>query len=92
MFAFPFDFWDSIEIGATHTWFDDYVAERLSRYPKSVLRKLDIWDEDFVKYYHLQDPRRKLDRLIHTYLHRTNPNRHTMPIRMFDKILRMVYK
>lgn len=92
MIAFPFDFWGSIELGATHTWFDDYVAERLSRYPKSVLRKLDIWDEDFVKYYHLTDPRRCLDRLIHTYLHHTNRYKYTLPIRFLDKLLRIVYR
>ena len=91
MLAFPFDFWGSIELGATHTWFDDYIAERLSRYPISVLRKLDIWDEDFVKYYHLHDPRRPIDRLIHNYLHHSNPRRHTLLIRSIDKLLRFIY-
>ena len=91
MLAFPFDFWGSIELGATHTWFDDYIAERLSRYPISVLRKLDIWDADFMKYYHLCDPRRPIDRLIHNCLHRTNRYKYTLWVRIIDKLLRIVY-
>lgn len=91
MLAFPFDFWGSIELGATHTWFDDYIAERLSRYPVSTLRKLDIWDADFVRYYHLRDPRRLVDRLIHIYLHHSNYRKQTLFIRSLDKLLRLVY-
>lgn len=92
MLAFPFDFWGSIELGATHTWFDDYIAERLSRYPVSTLRKLDIWDADFVRYYHLRDPRRPIDCLIHNYLHRTNRCRYSMFVRAIDKMLRIFYR
>ncbi len=70
MIAFPFDFWEQIELGARHSWFDDYIAERLTQYPVSVLRKLDIWDDEFLQYYHIKDPRRWVDRYIHTYIQR----------------------
>lgn len=59
--AFPFDFWSLIDIDSTHTWFDDYVHERLDKHPMSQLRKLDIWDEDFLKYYNIKDERRRID-------------------------------
>lgn len=92
MLAFPFDFWASIELGATHTWFDDYVAERLSRYPIVRLRKLDIWDEEFLTYYRIADPRRVIDRRVHSYLHATAMRRDSLLVRLVDKCLRLVYK
>lgn len=92
MLAFPFDFWASIELGATHTWFDDYVTERLSRYPIARLRKLDIWDEEFLTYYRIADPRRVIDRRVHSYLHATATRRDSLFVRLIDKCLRLVYK
>ncbi len=92
MIAFPFDFWQQIELGAKHSWFDDYIAERLTQYPISILRKLDIWDKEFIEYYHLKDPRRWVDTYIHTYIHTTQPIRQTLFIRCVDKVLRKIYR
>ena len=89
--AFPFDFWSLIELGAEHTWFDDYVHERLSRYPIEQLRKIDIWDEDFMRYYRIKDMRRKIDKLIHQYLHRTEKKKTKIFVRVLDKILKKIY-
>lgn len=88
---FPFDFWSLIEIGAKHTWFDDYIYERLNNYPLSVLRKLDIWDEDFLRYYNVPDPRKWWDKLIHRYLHKTDKYRRSFFIRAIDKVLKSIY-
>lgn len=87
--AFPFDFWSLIEVDATHTWFDDYVYEHMNNYPSSVLRKLDIWDDDFLRYYNVKDPRNFMDRMVHKYLHCTS--RRWLVIRAMDKILRKIY-
>ena len=76
--AFPFDFWSLIEMHATHTWFDDYIYERINNYPSATLRKLDIWDDDFLHYYKVLDPRNIVDKLIHRYLHNTSSNKHNI--------------
>lgn len=89
--AFPFDFWSLIELGAEHTWFDDYVKERISKFPMREMRKLDIWDEDFLTYYNLDDMRTCTDKMVHAYLHRTDKVKHTFIIRAIDKILRKIY-
>ena len=89
--AFPFDFWAYIELGAKHTWFDDYVHDRLSKYPITQTRKLDIWDDEFVRYYQIEDNRRWIDRCIHGYLHRTEKQRRIVAVRAIDKLLNKIY-
>lgn len=89
--AFPFDFWSLIEMDATHTWFDDYIYERINNYPLFVLRKLDIWDDDFMHYYDVKDPRSFVDRMVHWYLHCTSSCKNNIIIRVIDKILKKVY-
>lgn len=88
---FPFDFWEHIEIGVEHTWFDDYIVERLNQYSIKQLRKLDIWDDEFIQYYNLKDERRLLDRWMHLYLHATNRYKSNLIIRAIDKIFKYLY-
>jgi UDP-2,3-diacylglucosamine pyrophosphatase LpxH len=90
--AFPFDFWSLIELGAEHTWFDDYVYDRLSKYPQKQLRKLDIWDEEFMKYYAIEDRRRRIDKCIHGYLHKTEKRKRHVFVRAIDKALKYLYR
>lgn len=91
--AFPFDFWDSIEMHSTHTWFDDYVYERLNKYPMKNLRKLDIWDDEFLKYYNIKDQRTLFDKMIHRYFHQTNHKAYrTLYVRVLNTILKRIYK
>ena len=89
--AYPFDFWSLIELGAEHTWFDDYVQERLAKYPLKQLRKLDIWDEEFLRYYAIEDKRRWIDKQIHRYLHKTDKRKRMLCVRAIDKVLKMIY-
>ena len=90
--AFPFDFWWQIELGAEHTWFDDYVHERLTRYPIEQLRKIDIWDGEFMQYYNIEDKRRWIDTCIHKYLHRTDKCKSNIIVRAIDKVLKYIYR
>ena len=90
--AFPFDFWALIELGAEHTWFDDYVHERLEKYHIEQLRKLDIWDEDLLRFYRIEDKRRWIDKQIHRYLHRTEKRKRTIIVRSIDKVLKQLYR
>jgi len=89
--AFPFMFWSLIELRAEHTWFDDYVQERLSKYPIYQLRKLDIWDEEFLAHYAIKDKRRWIDKCIHGYLHKTAKCRNNKVVKAMDKVLKKVY-
>ena len=89
--AFPIDIWSLIELGAEHTWFDDYVQERLSKYPVKQLRKLDIWDEDFMHYYKIEDKRSWIDKCFHGYLHRTEKCKSALCVRVIDKVLKKIY-
>lgn len=90
--AFPFDFWTLIELGGGHTWFDDYVQERLVKYPVEQLRRLDIWDEDFLQYYKIEDKRRWIDKLIHQYLHKSDKRKNSLIVRVLDKVLKYFYR
>ena len=89
--AFPFNFWTLIELGAQHTWFDDYVHDRLSKYPIEQLRELDIWDEEFMRYYLIEDKRKWQDKVIHGYLHATEKWKRSIFIRAIDKVLKKIY-
>ena len=91
MIAFPFDFWQSIELSATHSWFDDYIVERLPQCSPAV-RHLDIWNKDFLKFYNLKDPRTIFDKSIHAYLHKTDRYKKTFLIRALDKLLKLLWK
>ena len=89
--AFPFDFWSLIELGAEHTWFDDYIYERLIKYPIEQLRKLDMWDGDFLSHYGLKDERGWRDKIVHTYLHKTDVCKRYIVIKAIDKLLKYFY-
>ena len=88
--AFPFDFWNTIQIGVKHTWFDDYVYERLSQYKEGDLRKLDIWDREFISYYNLKDERNILEKLLHKYLYVSQIYSNSLLIRVIDKVLKKI--
>ena len=89
--AFPFEFWSLIELGAEHTWYDDYIYERMPKYSTKQMRKLDIWDEEFMRYYAIEDKRRWIDKRIHAYLHRTQAKSKSLCVRMLDKMFKVLY-
>lgn len=70
-------------------WFDDYILERNSK-NLNAIAKLDIWDEDFLETYNLQDPRKWYHKLLHFYLHKTQKHKSTFMVRAIDKVLKMV--
>lgn len=88
---FPFDVWSMVKVGTKHTWFDDYIYERLGKYPMYKLRKLDLWDEEFLEFYNIVDKRRWIDKLVHTYFHKTERNKRHILIRTIDKMLKIMY-
>ena len=69
-------------------WFDEYILERCAT-NLSAIAKLDIWDNDFLETYHLQDPRKWYHKLLHFYLHKTQQYKSTFIVRAIDKVLKM---
>lgn len=85
-----FDMWEMIDLKTEECWMDGYVLDRLKKYSKSQLRKLDIWENvgaEISKY----DSRSLFDKIIHSYLHLTQRKTSSLFIRGIDKILVILY-
>lgn len=51
-------------------------------------RRLDIWDDKILECLQMEDPRTLLTRLLHGYLHLSQPWRETLPVRAIDAVLK----
>lgn len=87
-----FDLFPLIDVCGRKSWFDDYVINRISRYPKKQLRKLPIWEKGFRVNNDLKDPRTPLDKLVHDYAHWTRFRSGSLVVRVIDKVLKKVYR
>jgi len=85
------DLWSNVELDETHCWMDDYIYERLSKYPMSSLAKLPIWVPEFLAYYKLSDPRPWHVRLVHAYLAFAQSRQNNVFVRRINKILKKFY-
>lgn len=83
-----FNFFEAVDTQCTHCYMDEYVVERLNRYPIRKLRQLDMWDPEFLQEYQLSDPRTVLDKLLHGYLHKTKLLKDKLWVRALDKCLK----
>jgi len=84
---YDFNLFDNVEIDTNKFWFDDYVKERINRYPIENIRKLDIWNKEFLSEYKMIDPRTFNNKIIHFYLRTSSGISKTFFIRLIDKIL-----
>lgn len=84
------DFWSNINLDESHCWMDDYIYERLNKYPMRTLAKLPIWTPEFLAYYHLEDPRPEYVRLVHRFIEITQPYKNNLLIRAIGKVLKRV--
>lgn len=83
-----FELLELVDMDVKECYMDNYVVERMKRHPKKELGKLDIWDEDFVATYHLDDPRSMVDKWVHRYLHHTQLKTDARLVRFVDKFLK----
>lgn len=83
-----FELFENVDLDSNKFWFDDYVIERLNRYPIKKIGQIDIWEKDFIKNYQVRDPRTILQKCIHLYSLRTNKIRRNIVVVLIDKILR----
>lgn len=86
-----FDLLELVDTDVIKCYMDEYIVERLSRHSMKELRKLDIWDEVFLKTYGLNDPQRWIDKWIHSYLRNAALNKDKTSVRLFDKVIEKLY-
>ena len=84
--------WENVELDEPHCWMDDYIYERLDKYPMKTLAKLQIWTPEFMSYYHIQDPRPWDVRLVHWYIDKTQADKSNSMVKIIDKLLRSLIK
>ena len=85
-----FDLLDLVDSDVKECYMDDYVKDRISHLSIKELRKLDIWDEVWVRSNGLEDPRGWLQRQLHWYLHRTMPYSDHFWVKSVDKLLKKI--
>ncbi len=86
-----FDLLELVDTEVAKCYMDEYIVERFSRHTIKDLRKLDIWDEVFLKTYNLKDPQRTIDSWLHSYLRKTALKKDKKLIRFFDKVIKKLY-
>lgn len=85
-----FDLLGLVDSEAKECYMDDYVKERMSRHSMKELGKLCIWNDTFPERCQLKDPRRVIDRCVHSYLIKTTDKRNIM-VRIMDRVLKNIY-
>ena len=88
---YGFDLLDMVDTNVSKCYMDEYIVERLPRHSWNELRKLDLWDEVFIKDYNLKDPQHKIDKCVHYYLRKTALRKDNIVIRGIDKLLKKLY-
>lgn len=83
------DIFDLVDTEFSEFYYDHYIAARLKNHPEEQIRKLPIWEKDFLARTGLSDPRRPVDKMIHRYLRHTS-RKHRM-IRWIDRVLNLFY-
>lgn len=86
-----FDLLALVDTEVDKCYMDEYIMERFPRHHVRELRKLDIWDEDFIGAYHLEDPQHVIDKWVHSYLRQTAMKKDGFMIRFVDKIIKGLY-
>lgn len=86
-----FGMFELIDTKVVKCYMDEYVIDRLPRHSMKDLRRLDIWDDEFVKMSNLKDPRRMIDKWIHSYFHKTALKTDGFMIRFIDGMIKRLY-
>lgn len=86
-----FDIFSLIDTKIKKCYMDEYVVERVKRHKRKSIRKLDIWDKEFLDIYKEKDPRTILDKIIHRYISKTQNVRETFIIKLIDKTIKHIY-
>ena len=85
------DIWANIDVNVESPHHVETIKRILQEVGPQALRKLDIWDDEFLSKYNVTDPRRPIDKLMHWYLRKTNKWSSTILVRAADHILKRFY-
>lgn len=88
---YGFDLLNLVDAEVTKCYMDEYIVERFQRHAMKELRKLDIWDDVFLKTYDLNDPQHVVDKWVHSYLRKTALKKDEKLIRILDKVIKSFY-
>ena len=86
-----FDLFEFVDTKVAKCYMDDYIVERMSRHSMKDLRRLDIWDDEFMKTNNLKDPRRLIDKWIHSYYRKTALKTDGFMVRFVDSLIKKLY-
>jgi len=85
------DIWAELNFKDEGQHYTQVVLNKIKEVGAKSLRKLDIWDEEFLQKNNIKDPRRPVDKLIHWYLRSTAKWSKTFVIHALDYILKRIY-
>lgn len=89
--AHGLNLWKDLNLKDEGAHYTKVIQDKIQENGASFFRKLDIWVPEFMQKYHLRDPRRTIDRMMHRYLHKTEKIANTFIIRNLDRILKRLY-
>jgi hypothetical protein len=89
--SFTFNLFDVIDTNSVKFWFDDYIYDRIEKNRLTNIKKLDIWDNQFLRAFNLNDPRPIWIKIIHKYLQTTQKISKNLFIRIVDKIMKRLF-
>lgn len=85
---------DQLNISQTLTWYDLYVKDLFIQHGIVKFKYLDIWDKNWIKLMKseikIKDPRSFWIKMIHFYLRRTTNYNNAIPIKVIDRILKLL--
>jgi len=87
---YEFNLFDNVEILSDKFWFDEFIYDRIKKYPLINIKRLDIWDRKFLLAFNLTDPRTIWDKIIHFYLNKSNGFSNMLIVRFTDRILKLI--
>ena len=86
-----FDLFDLVDLISSKHWFDDAVIKKIGTLKIENLKKIDLWDSEFLENYQILDPRSLIDKGIHFYLRNTQSIKSCLIVRIIDRILKKLY-
>lgn len=88
---YGFNLLSLVDVEVAKCYMDEYIIERFPRHAMKDLRKLDVWDEVFLKTYNLEDPQRPFDKWVHSYLRKTALKKDKKAVQFMDKVIKKLY-
>jgi hypothetical protein len=86
------DLYNSLFVNSRSFWFDEYIAERIKKEGAESFKALNIWDNEFINFLGVKDPRNFPIKMLHWYLRITQPIARLFIIRLIDYCAKRLLK